>query len=69
MKSYEHKILESKRGMFSGFDYDKLTEQLNELSRQGWEVLSTTPVDGGGYTTGLLTVLRRETRTPFGSSQ
>jgi len=68
MKSYEYKILEAKRGMFSGFDYDKLTEQLNELSRQGWEVLSTTPLDGGGYTTGLLIVLRREARMPVASS-
>ncbi len=69
MKRYEHKILESKRGMFSGFDYDELTKQLNELSQQGWEVLSTTPLDGGSYTTGLLIMLRRETRTSFASSQ
>lgn len=61
MKKFEYRLLDTKSSFFSGFDYKELTEHLNSLGSQGWEVVAVvgTSFSTGG-TTGLLLTLKRE---------
>jgi hypothetical protein len=60
MKKFEYCLLNPERGFFSDIDYKELTERLNQLGSQGWEVVTTVGVTVGGQTTGLLITLKRE---------
>ena len=60
MKRFEYRLLNPERGFFNDIDYKELTERLNQLGSQGWEVVSTVGVTVGGQTTGLLITLKRE---------
>jgi hypothetical protein len=61
MKKFEYKLLDTKSGFFSGFDYKQLNEHLNQLGSLGWEVVSMVGIAvGAGQTTGLLITLKRE---------
>jgi hypothetical protein len=63
MKKFEYRILDVKAGGFWGgrVDEQALTNKLNELGREGWELVSTvdTEIYGGG-SRGLLLMLKRE---------
>jgi hypothetical protein len=61
MKKFEYKLLDTKSGFFSGFDYKQLNEHLNQLGNLGWEVVAMVGTAiGAGQTTGLLITLKRE---------
>jgi hypothetical protein len=63
MKKFEYRILDVAAGGFWGgkIDAQELTNKLNELGREGWEVISATDTDiYGGGTKGLIIVLKRE---------
>ena len=60
MKKFEYRLLNPEKGFFRDIDYKELTERLNQLGSQGWEVVSTVGVTVGGQTTGLLITLKRE---------
>ncbi len=62
MKKFEYRLLNPERGFFNGIDYEELTQRLNHLGSQGWEVVSTVGITAGvgGQMTGLLITLKRE---------
>ena len=62
MKKFEYRLLNPQKGFISDIDYQELTERLNQLGTQGWEVVSTVGVaaGAGGQMTGLLITLKRE---------
>lgn len=61
MKKFEYRLLNPKSGFFSGFDFEELTNHLNELGQQGWEVVSVLDTTfTTNSTTGLLITLKRE---------
>jgi len=60
MKKFEYRLLDTTSGFFSGIEYQKLTDQLNHLGSQGWEVVSTVNLTSAGSTTGLLVTLKRK---------
>ncbi len=63
MKKFEYRILDVAAGGFWGgkIDAQALTDKLNELGREGWEVISMVDTDiYGGGTKGLLVTLKRE---------
>ncbi|GAB3541080.1 DUF4177 domain-containing protein [Spirosoma fluminis] len=63
MKKFEYRVLDVAASGFWGGDIDSqtLTDKLNELGRDGWEVISAvdTAVYGGG-SKGLIIMLKRE---------
>ncbi len=62
MKKFEYCLLNPDKSFFTGIDYEELTQRLNHLGRQGWEVVSTVGITAGmgGQMTGLLITLKRE---------
>ena len=63
MKQFEYRILDVIAGGFWGgkIDAQELTDKLNELGREGWEVVSTVDLNRyEGGTKGLLVMLKRE---------
>ncbi|GAB3992784.1 DUF4177 domain-containing protein [Spirosoma daeguense] len=63
MKRFEYRILDVSAGGFWGgkVDAQELTNRLNELGQEGWEVVSVVDTDiYGGGTKGLLVTLKRE---------
>ncbi len=60
MKKFEYQVLDSKSGFWGGVDREVLTERLNQLGSQGWEVVATTPLTAAGTTTSLVITLKRE---------
>jgi hypothetical protein len=63
MKQFEYRILNVTAGGFWGQDFDAqaLTDKLNELGREGWEIVSTVDTEiYGGSSRGLLFTLKRE---------
>lgn len=63
MKKFEYQLLESTngKGIFSGIDFQELTNRLNELGRQGWEVVSVLDTAlTSTYTQCHLITLKRE---------
>jgi len=40
MKKFEYRLLDTTSGFFSGIDYQELTNHLNALGREGWELVS-----------------------------
>jgi hypothetical protein len=40
MKTFEYLLLDTLSGFLSGIDYQELTNRLNQLGSQGWEVVS-----------------------------
>ncbi|AQG78141.1 DUF4177 domain-containing protein [Spirosoma montaniterrae] len=63
MKRFEYRIIDiTAKGWLGGkVDAQDLTDKLNEMGREGWEVVSVvdTEVYGGG-SRGLLVTLKRE---------
>ena len=54
-------MLNPQSGFFKGLDYEELTEQLNLLGSQGWEVVSAVnSTNSAGQTINLLVTLKRE---------
>lgn len=64
MKKFEYCLLNPEKGFFNGINFEELTERLNQLGSQGWEVVSTVgmTVGVGGQMNGLLITLKREVR-------
>lgn len=63
MKKFEYKILEVPAGGFWGgkVDYQQLTEKLNDLGREGWEVVNSTDTQlYSSATRSLGIILKRE---------
>lgn len=61
MKKFEYRLLDSNSGFFSGIDFQELTNHLNDLGRQGWEVVSVLDTAfTSNRTQGLLITLKRE---------
>jgi len=61
MRRFEYLLLDTVAGFFSGIDYPELTTRLNQLGREGWEVVAV--VDTAfteNRTRGLLFTLKRE---------
>ncbi len=61
MKKFEYRLLDTTSGFFSGIDYQQLTDRLNQLGSQGWEVVSVVDtIFTHNQTRGLLITLKRE---------
>lgn len=63
MKKFEYRILDVAAGGFWGgkIDGQELTDKLNELGREGWELISTVDLNRyEGGTKGILVMLKRE---------
>ena len=61
MKQYEYRLLDTVSGFFSGIDYQELTNHLNGMGREGWEVVSVIDtIFTSTHTRGLLITLKRE---------
>ena len=62
MKRYEYMTLDVAAGFWSSkINAQELTDKLNELGRNGWELTSTVDLNRAqGATKGLLLVLKRE---------
>lgn len=57
-KVFEHKIVTFGLG-WKGFDHDEMERQLNELGRQGWEVVSSLQPSVGAAPTDILVLVKR----------
>lgn len=61
MKRFEYMLLDTASGFFSGIDYQELTNHLNGLGREGWEVVSVIDtIFTHRQVRGLLFTLKRE---------
>lgn len=61
MRKFEYRLLDTTSGFFSGIDYQELTERLNLLGSQGWEVVSVVDtIFTHNQARGLLITLKRE---------
>jgi len=60
MKKFEYKLIDTKSGFFSGFDYKQLNEHLNQLGALGWEMVTMVSVTAAGSSTSFLITLKRE---------
>jgi hypothetical protein len=61
MKKFEYRLLDTTSGFFSGIDYQELTDRLNQLGSEGWEVVSVVDtIFTHTQTRGLLITLKRE---------
>lgn len=61
MKHFEYRLLDTVGGFFNGIDYQELTNHLNTLGREGWEVVSIIDtIFTSHQTRGLLVTLKRE---------
>ena len=63
--SFEYKIVSASAGGFLGgkIDFDKLSERINKLGRDGWELVSTEDTaKGQGTTRDLALFFKREIR-------
>jgi hypothetical protein len=61
MKKFEYRLLDTAGGFFSGIDYQELTNYLNTMGREGWEVVSVVDtIFTQNQTRGLLFTLKRE---------
>ncbi|TDN40336.1 DUF4177 domain-containing protein [Hymenobacter sp. UV11] len=61
MKKFEYLLLDTVSGFFSGIDYQELTNRLNQLGSQGWEVVSVVDtIFTHNMVRGLLFTLKRE---------
>lgn len=61
MKKFEYCLLDLNSGFFSGIDYDGLTNHLNKLGYEGWEVVSVVDtMFTRSRARGLLITLKRE---------
>ena len=61
MRQFEYLLLDTFAGFFSGIDYPELTTRLNQLGREGWEVVSVVDtMFTENRTRGLLFTLKRE---------
>ncbi|AWM31772.1 DUF4177 domain-containing protein [Hymenobacter nivis] len=61
MKKFEYRLLDVNSGFFSAIDYQQLTERLNVLGEQGWEVVTTVETEfTRNQARGLLITLKRE---------
>lgn len=63
MKKFEYDVLDvPTEGWFGGkVDFEELSTKLNELGKQGWEVVSTTDTNmWRGASRGLIIILKRE---------
>ncbi len=62
MKKFEYRLLDVSSGFFSGLDYQKLTDRLNALGSEGWEVITVVDtIFTSNGARGLLVTLKRET--------
>ncbi|MCC3152545.1 DUF4177 domain-containing protein [Hymenobacter sp. BT770] len=61
MKQFEYRLLDTVSGFFSGIDFQELTNHLNGMGREGWEVVSVVDtIFTSNRTRGLLITLKRE---------
>ena len=61
MKRFEYRLLDTSSGFFSGIDYQELTDRLNQLGSEGWEVVSVLDTLFTRHQSrGLLITLKRE---------
>ena len=52
---WEYKVIKDK-----GFDYLSIENELNELGKRGWEVVSVTSINGNGNTVWTCYTLKRK---------
>ncbi|CCH56953.1 hypothetical protein BN8_06343 [Fibrisoma limi BUZ 3] len=65
MRKFEYMVLDiPTKGFWGGkVDFNDLTEKLNELGREGWEVATTTDTNMyEGASRGVFIILKREIR-------
>ena len=62
MKRFEYMTLTIAASLWSSkIDEQDLTDQLNQLGQQGWELVSASDLSWGqGATSGLIMILKRE---------
>jgi hypothetical protein len=62
MNSWEYKVMKTDRTFWSGRDKKDPEVFLNELGRDGWELVSVVPLSqmGGGTTTNLQFFFKRK---------
>jgi hypothetical protein len=59
MTTWEHKVLTHKL-KWKGFDYGEIEAELDELGRQGWELVQTiVPTMGSGQSLEVALILKR----------
>ena len=62
MENWEYKTLKTDKSFWSGKDKTDIEKVLNDLGRDGWELVSVVPlsVTAGGATTGLQLFFKRK---------
>ena len=60
MKKFEYKLLDTKSGFFSGFDYKQINEHLNQLGNLGWEMVAMVSMTTAGTAASFLITFKRE---------
>jgi len=63
MKKFEYKVLDvPSRGFFwRNIDYQELSEKLNALGQESWEIVTSSGLNRySNVTTGLVIILKRE---------
>ena len=62
MTSWEYKVIKTDKKFWSGGDKINPEQMLNDLGRDGWELISVIPLSqqGAGLTTGLQFFLKRK---------
>lgn len=64
MKKYEYKVFKVKpKSVWSSkIEPEEIEKGLEELSKEGWELVSTTPITQTGTTMEIVFLLQRESR-------
>ena len=60
MTSWEYKIIKTEKSIWSGKDKTDTEQELADLGRDGWELVSVIPLTQGGTTNGLQFFLKRK---------
>lgn len=60
MSSWEYKIVKTEKSFWSGEDKSDTEKILNDLGRDGWDLVSVIPLSQGGSTNGLQCFFKRK---------
>ena len=60
MDKWEYKVLKVEKSFFGTKDKEDPAVRLNELGKEGWELVSVIPLESGGSTAGMQLFLKRK---------